>query len=116
MSMGKTRKYIIRSLSIWILLAVLFVSAVPVSATETEDASSVSAVPMSASETEDAPSVSAVPISASETDDTSSVNAGTVAAAALDIVAADAGITKGYSDGTFGIDKACTRSEAVMFL
>ncbi|MBR2653246.1 MAG: S-layer homology domain-containing protein, partial [Lachnospiraceae bacterium] len=30
--------------------------------------------------------------------------------------AADAGITKGYSDGTFGIDKACTRSEAVMFL
>ena len=88
MSMGKTRKYIIRSLSIWILLAVLFVSAVPVSATETEDASSVSAVPMSASETEDAPSVSAVSISATETDDTSSVNAGTVAAAALDIVAA----------------------------
>ena len=30
--------------------------------------------------------------------------------------AADAGITKGYSDGTFGIDRACTRSEAVMFL
>lgn len=86
--MGKTWKNIIRSLSILFLLAVLFVSAVPVSATETEDASSVSAVPMSASETEDAPSVSAVSISASETDDTSSVNAGTVAAAALDIVAA----------------------------
>ena len=30
--------------------------------------------------------------------------------------AADAGITKGYSDGTFGIERACTRSEAVMFL
>ena len=30
--------------------------------------------------------------------------------------AADAGITKGYPDGTFGIDRACTRSEAVMFL
>ena len=30
--------------------------------------------------------------------------------------AADAGITKGYSDGTFGINRACTRSEAVMFL
>ena len=30
--------------------------------------------------------------------------------------AADAGITKGYSDGTFGIDKPCTRGEAVMFL
>ncbi len=72
MSMGKTWKYIIRSLSIWILLAVLFVSAVSVAASETEDA----------------PSVSAVPVAASETDDTSSVNAGTVAAAALDIVAA----------------------------
>ena len=70
--MGKTRKNIIRSLSIWILLAVLFVSAVPVSATETEDASSVSTAADAASETEDAPSV----------------NAGTVAAAALDIVAA----------------------------
>ena len=86
--MGKTRKYIIRSLSIWILLAALFVSAVPVSAIETEDAPSVSAVPISASETEDVPSVSAVPVSASEADDTASVNAGTVAAAALDIVAA----------------------------
>ena len=72
MSMGKTRKNIIKSLSIWILLAVLFVSAVPVSAIETEDAPSVSAAPISASETEDAPAV----------------NAGTVAAAALDIVAA----------------------------
>ena len=30
--------------------------------------------------------------------------------------AAEAGITKGYSDGTFGINRACTRSEAVMFL
>jgi hypothetical protein len=30
--------------------------------------------------------------------------------------AADKGITKGYSDGTFGINKACTRSEAVMFI
>ena len=30
--------------------------------------------------------------------------------------AADTGITKGYSDGTFGINRACTRSEAVMFL
>ena len=30
--------------------------------------------------------------------------------------AADAGITKGYPDGTFGINRACTRSEAVMFL
>ena len=30
--------------------------------------------------------------------------------------AADAGITKGYSDGTFGINRECTRSEAVMFL
>ena len=70
--MGKTRKNIIKNLSIWILLAVLFVSAVPVSASEIEDA----------------PSVSAVPVSASETDDTTSVNAGTVAAAALDIVAA----------------------------
>ena len=86
--MGKTRKNIIKSLSIWILLAVLFVSAVPVSAIETEDAPSVSAVPISASETEDVPSVSAVPVSASEADDTASVNAGTVAAAALDIVAA----------------------------
>ena len=70
--MGKTRKNIIRSLSIWILLAVLFVSAVSVAASETEDA----------------PSVSAVPVAASETDDTTSVNAGTVAAAAMDIVAA----------------------------
>lgn len=70
--MGKTWKYLIKNLSIWFLLAVLFVSAVPVSATETEDASSVSAVHVSAFETEDAPSV----------------NAGTVAAAALDIVAA----------------------------
>ena len=86
--MGKTRKNIIRNLSIWILLAALFVSAVPVSAIETEDAPSVSAVPISASETEDVPSVSAVPVSASEADDTASVNAGTVAAAALDIVAA----------------------------
>ena len=70
--MGKTRKSIIRSLSVLILLAVLFVSAVHVSASEIEDASSVSAVHVSAFETEDAPSV----------------NAGTVAAAALDIVAA----------------------------
>ena len=30
--------------------------------------------------------------------------------------AAETGITKGYEDGTFGIDRACTRSEAVMFL
>ena len=30
--------------------------------------------------------------------------------------AAEAGITKGYPDGTFGINRACTRSEAVMFL
>ena len=30
--------------------------------------------------------------------------------------AADAGITKGYSDGTFGIDKNCTRGEMMMFL
>ncbi len=30
--------------------------------------------------------------------------------------AAATGITKGYEDGTFGIDRACTRSEAVMFL
>jgi hypothetical protein len=30
--------------------------------------------------------------------------------------AADAGITKGYPDGTFGIDRSCTRGEAVMFL
>ena len=29
--------------------------------------------------------------------------------------AADAGITKGYPDGTFGIDRSCTRGEAVMF-
>ena len=70
--MGKTRKNIIKNLSIWILLAVLFVSAVPVAASETEDAPSVSAVPISASETEDAPAV----------------NAGAVADAALDIVAA----------------------------
>jgi len=43
MSMGKTRKYIIRSLSIWILLAVLFVSAVSVAASETDDTTSVNA-------------------------------------------------------------------------
>ena len=30
--------------------------------------------------------------------------------------AADAGITKGYADGTFGIDKPCTRGEMMMFL
>lgn len=30
--------------------------------------------------------------------------------------AADKGITKGYSDGTFGINKACTRGHAVQFL
>ena len=30
--------------------------------------------------------------------------------------AAQKGITKGYSDGTFGIDKPCTRGHAVMFL
>ena len=30
--------------------------------------------------------------------------------------AADAGITKGYSDGTFGIDRSCTRGEMMMFL
>lgn len=30
--------------------------------------------------------------------------------------AANAGITKGYSDGTFGIDKSCTRGEMMMFL
>lgn len=30
--------------------------------------------------------------------------------------AADNGITKGYNDGTFGIDRSCTRGEAVMFL
>lgn len=30
--------------------------------------------------------------------------------------AASHGITKGYSDNTFGIDKTCTRGEAVMFL
>ena len=70
--MGKTWKYLIKNLSIWFLLAVLFVSAVPVAATETEDASSVSTAADAAIETED----------------TTSVNAGTVAAAALDIVAA----------------------------
>ena len=70
--MGKTRKNIIKNLSIWILLAVLFVSAVPVAATETEEASSVSTAADAAIETED----------------TTPVNAGTVAAAALDIVAA----------------------------
>ena len=30
--------------------------------------------------------------------------------------AADKGITKGYPDGTFGIDRACTRGEMMMFL
>ena len=30
--------------------------------------------------------------------------------------AVDAGITKGYDDGTFGINKSCTRGEMVMFL
>ena len=30
--------------------------------------------------------------------------------------AADAGITKGYPDGTFGIDRNCTRGEMIMFL
>ena len=30
--------------------------------------------------------------------------------------AADAGITKGYPDGTFGIDRPCTRGEMIMFL
>ena len=30
--------------------------------------------------------------------------------------AANAGITKGYSDGTFGINKNCTRGEMMMFL
>jgi hypothetical protein len=30
--------------------------------------------------------------------------------------AADAGITKGYPDGTFGINKDCTRGEMMMFL
>ena len=30
--------------------------------------------------------------------------------------AADAGITKGYPDGTFGINKHCTRGEMMMFL
>ena len=30
--------------------------------------------------------------------------------------ASDKGITKGYSDGTFGINKTCTRGEAVMFI
>lgn len=28
----------------------------------------------------------------------------------------DAGITKGYDDGTFGINKSCTRGEMIMFL
>lgn len=70
--MGKTWKYLIKNLSIWFLLAVLFVSAVPVSATETEDASSVSTAADAAIETED----------------TTPVNAGTVATAALDIVEA----------------------------
>ena len=72
MSMGKTRKYIIKNLSILIMLAALFVSAVPVSASETEEA----------------PSVSAAAVSVIETEEASAVNAGTVAAAALDIVAA----------------------------
>ena len=62
--MGKTRKSIIRSLSVLILLAVLFVSAVHVSASEIEDASSVSAVHVSAFETEDAPSVNAGTVAA----------------------------------------------------
>ncbi len=30
--------------------------------------------------------------------------------------AADEGITKGYKDGSFGIDRTCTRGEAMMFL
>ena len=30
--------------------------------------------------------------------------------------AADKGITKGYSDGTFGINRSCTRGEMMMFL
>ena len=30
--------------------------------------------------------------------------------------AADEGITKGYPDGTFGINKSCTRGEMIMFL
>ena len=30
--------------------------------------------------------------------------------------ASDAGITKGYPDGTFGIDRSCTRGEMIMFL
>ena len=30
--------------------------------------------------------------------------------------AADKGITKGYADGTFGINKSCTRGEMMMFL
>ena len=30
--------------------------------------------------------------------------------------AADAGITKGYADGTFGINRSCTRGEMMMFL
>ena len=30
--------------------------------------------------------------------------------------AADAGITKGYADGSFGINRNCTRGECMMFL
>ena len=30
--------------------------------------------------------------------------------------AAEAGITKGYSDGTFGVNRSCTRGEMMMFL
>ena len=30
--------------------------------------------------------------------------------------AADKGVTKGYADGTFGINRSCTRGEAVMFI
>ena len=30
--------------------------------------------------------------------------------------AAEAGITKGYADGTFGVNKSCTRGEMIMFL
>ena len=30
--------------------------------------------------------------------------------------AAEAGITKGYPDGTFGIDRSCTRGEMMLFL
>jgi hypothetical protein len=29
--------------------------------------------------------------------------------------AADLGITKGYSDGTFGIDRSCTRGQMMKF-